>query len=80
MSLLIMSLARRRRVLGRFMPPGSAAIELFPYHFDHTLYPGMAALMGVAMYPVHSTNGSTVFSKDKVSHGAALAIKLVRES
>jgi hypothetical protein len=79
MSLLIMSLARRR-VLGRFMPPGSAAIELFPYHFDHTLYPGMAALMGVAMYPVHSINGSTVFSKDKVSHGAALAINLVRES
>jgi hypothetical protein len=48
------------------MPPGSAAIELFPYHFDHTLYPGMAALMGVAMYPVHSINGSKVFSKDKV--------------
>ena len=48
------------------MAPGSAAVELFPFHFDHTLYSGMAALMGVGMYPAHATNGSLVYATDKV--------------
>lgn len=49
-----------------FMAPGSAAVELFPFHFDHTLYSGMAALMGVGMYPAHATNGSLVYATDKL--------------
>ena len=48
------------------MAPGSAAVELFPFHFDHTLYSGIAALMGVGMYPAHGTNGSLVYATDKV--------------
>ena len=45
---------------------GSAAIELFPYHFDHTLYFAMAKLAGVGMFPVHSTNGTNTFRSDDV--------------
>ena len=45
---------------------GSAAIELFPYHFDHTLYFAMAKLAGVGMFPVHSTNGTNTFRNGKV--------------
>ena len=48
------------------MAPGSAAVELLPFHFDHTLYSGMAALMGVGMYSAHATNGSLVYATDKV--------------
>lgn len=48
-----------------FMPPGSAAIELFPYHFDHTLYAGLSALSGVGWYPAHAINASWVFREGR---------------
>ncbi len=48
------------------MVPGSAAIELFPYHFDHTLYGGIARMAGVAMYPVHTTDPTIPYTKDQV--------------
>jgi hypothetical protein len=48
------------------MAPGSAAIELFPYHFDHTLYAGLSALSGVGWYPAHAINASWVFREGRV--------------
>ena len=48
------------------MPPGSAAIELFPYHFDHTLYAAIAGMAGVGMYPVHANDPTVPYTKDKV--------------
>jgi hypothetical protein len=50
----------------RYMVPGSAAVELFPYHFDHTLYGNMAGMAGVSMYPVHGTDPALVYAGDKV--------------
>ncbi len=46
---------------------GSAAIEMFPYHFDHTLYSAIAQMAGVGMFPVHSINGTSTYREDDVS-------------
>jgi hypothetical protein len=54
------------RRLGRFMPPGSAAIELMPFHFEHMLYTGMAHLAGVGMYRAYSQNGTHTYAHDTV--------------
>ena len=32
----------------------------------HVLYPTIAAMAGVASYPVHSTNGSNMWKRDHV--------------
>jgi hypothetical protein len=49
-----------------WLTPGSAVIELFPYHIHHTLYPTLAAQVGVRSFPIHSVNGSIVWRRDKV--------------
>ena len=49
-----------------FLPPGSAVIELFPYHMHHTLYTGIAFNTGVASFPVHAVNGSIIWRRDPV--------------
>ena len=46
-------------------------VQLFPYHIDHLLYSTLAMNMGCASYPVHSTNGTIVWSQDEV--GAAVS-------
>jgi capsular polysaccharide biosynthesis protein len=49
-----------------FMQPQSAVIELFPFQLDHTVYGTMAGNLGVGHYPVHSTNGTTMWTQAKV--------------
>ncbi len=49
-----------------FLSPGSAVIELFPYHMHHALYPGIAAQSGVKNFPIHSVNASIIFRRDPV--------------
>ena len=49
------------------LPPGSAVIEMFPYHMHHALYPGIAINSGIANFPVHAVNGSIIFRHDAVS-------------
>jgi hypothetical protein len=49
------------------MPQMSAVVEVFPVHFHHNLYQYLAALTGVGHYPVHVTNGSAMWSLDKVT-------------
>ncbi len=57
-----------------FTPPFSAVIEVFPYHTHHKLYATMAAMAGIAHYPVHTFNGSSVLSSSKVCAGVALKL------
>lgn len=49
-----------------FAPPFSAVVEVYPYHTHHNLYPGLAAMMGIAHYPVHTFNGSSILSVEQV--------------
>jgi hypothetical protein len=49
-----------------YMPTQSAVIEMFPYHLDHTLYSTMAALMGIANYPIHAIDGHIIWANDTV--------------
>ncbi len=46
--------------------PFSAVVEIFPYQTHHSLYALIAANLGIAHYPVHTYNGSTVLSNNKV--------------
>lgn len=50
------------RALFSILPPFLPS-ELFPYNFDHTLYPVLASLVGVANYPVHAINGSNLWAQ-----------------
>jgi hypothetical protein len=45
-----------------FMPPFGAVVEIFPYQTHHNLYSGIAAMVGVAHYPVHTYNGTETLS------------------
>ena len=49
-----------------FLPPGSAVIELFPYHMHHTLYTGIAFNTGVVSFPIHASNGTIIWRRDPV--------------
>ena len=49
-----------------FMAPGSAVIEIFPYHFHHNLYAILAGNVGVTHYPVHTWNGSYMWARSEV--------------
>ena len=48
-------------------------VQLFPYHIDHLLYSTLAMNMGCASYPVHSTNGTIVWSQDEVGAASCVA-------
>ena len=49
-----------------FSRPFSAVVEVFPYQTHHNLYPGIAHMVGVEHYPVHTYNGTSVLSSEKV--------------
>ena len=49
-----------------FLPPGSAVIEMFPYHMHHTLYTGIAFNTGVVSFPIHASNGTIIWRRDPV--------------
>jgi hypothetical protein len=54
-----------------FAPPFGAVVEIFPYQTHHNLYPAVSAMMGLAHYPVHTYNGSTIIDVDEVRFEAA---------
>ena len=56
-----------------FMPPYSSVIEIFPYHFDHNLYPAASISSGLGYYPVHSYNGSDMWSRFAVCQALHLS-------
>ena len=49
-----------------FAVPGSAIVEIFPYHLDHNLYSTVAMTSGIGYFPVHTYNGSDMWARDKV--------------
>ena len=57
-----------------FMPPYSSVIEIFPYHFDHNLYPAASISSGLGYYPVHSYNGSDMWSRFAVCQALHLSV------
>jgi hypothetical protein len=49
-----------------FFVPGGSVVEIFPFHLDHNLYRTLAATMGLGYFPVHTFNGSDVWSRHQV--------------
>ena len=49
-----------------FAMPFSAVVEVFPFATHHMLYAGMAGMLGLSHYPVHTFNGTRIW-KDPVS-------------
>ena len=49
-----------------FLAPFSSVIEIVPYHLDHNIYSTIAVTAGLGYYPVHTYNGSDVWSRYKV--------------
>ncbi len=48
------------------MPAFYAVVEIFTHNTHHSLYQALAALMGVAHYPVHTPNGAPMWAQEKV--------------
>ena len=59
-----------------FSRPFSAVVEVFPYQTHHNLYPGIAHMMGIAHYPVHTYNGSSVLSIEEVKFDVDIVVSI----
>ena len=55
-----------------YLVPFSAVVEVFPYHFDHNLYPTASVMAGLGYYPVHTYNASDMWSRYEVRQPAWL--------
>ena len=58
-----------------FARPFGSVIEIFPYRTHHNLYPGIARMMGLAHYPVHTYNGTSILSTEAVSSCRVVLLK-----